>query len=99
MNAERWVARVGDRVCPDGWNGDGAPVTAGEGYCDAGFPGCEFRLLGHGTGINSAVNVKVTGRPHYARGGDYRCRCKVEFVGDCEPSTFGGGWIYRNINS
>lgn len=40
-----------------------------------------------------ACNVTVTGRTFKAREGQLWIRCKVEFVGDEEPSTFASGWV------
>lgn len=41
-----------------------------------------------------ACNVEVTGRTVQFHGWQPRMRCRVEFVGDCEPSTFCRGWLY-----
>lgn len=40
-----------------------------------------------------ACNVTVTGRTFKVVQGHQWIRCKVEFVGDGEPSTFVGGWV------
>lgn len=40
-----------------------------------------------------ATNVTVTGRTLQRREGDWYVRCRIEFVGDGEPSTFVGGWL------
>lgn len=40
-----------------------------------------------------AVNVTVTGRTLQRRTDSLYVRCKIEFVGDGEPSTFTGGWL------
>lgn len=65
-----------------------------DGFSDEGFPGCQFRLPS-----GTAINIKVTGRT-FQRYGTFkfgqafsRVRVQIEFVGDCEPSTFVGGWI------
>jgi len=79
--------RVGDFVCPDGWD-MGELLTADSGFSDESFPGCQFRLKG--ICADYAVNVVMTGR--IQRDGYYRCR--IEFVGDGEPSTFSGGRIH-----
>ena len=69
----------------------GALLEEGDEPVDDGYPGCEFRLPNrHGT---SAVNIKVTGRTvRYIDGGPF-VRVRVEFVGDCEESTFAGGFV------
>jgi hypothetical protein len=39
------------------------------------------------------VNVEITGkRRNHAGNWGWR-RCRIEFVGDGEPSVFSGGWI------
>jgi hypothetical protein len=40
-----------------------------------------------------ACNVEITGRTFKVREGQRWVRCRVEFVGDGEPSTFVGGWV------
>lgn len=94
MAAERARAmtpKIGDYLMPDGWNGDGENLQAGDAYVDSGYPGCQFRLmLRHDQRLSCAVNLTVTGRKTNRRG---YWRVKIEFVGDCEPSTFAGGWI------
>lgn len=58
---------------------------------DAGFAGCDFRL---GLRYHEiAVNVKITGRVEKMWNGSPWIRCRVEFVGDCEPSTFTRAWL------
>jgi len=89
--------RVGDYLVPDGWK-VGDLLSADSGYKDSGFPGCQWRVHGtrcavNGPPVDLAVNVTITGALR-AHAGTFGCRCKIEFVGDCEPSTFSGGWIY-----
>jgi len=94
--AERYTPQVGDHLVPDGW-GFGENLEADDGYSDGSFPGCEFRLpAGLDRVYRLAVNVKVTGGDHIVNFGRYRSRCRIEFVGDGEPSTFTGGWIYHS---
>ena len=85
---------VNDYLKPDEWH-IGATLEASDGFHDSGFPGCAFYIQGtHKRWI--AVNITVTGnRPN--RNGAYRCR--IEFVGDCEPSTFSGGLITFQPNA
>lgn len=40
-----------------------------------------------------ACNIAITGRTFKVVQGQRWVRCKVEFVGDGEPSTFVGGWV------
>jgi hypothetical protein len=82
-------AQIGDYVKPDGWK-NGELLEEDCGYKDSSFPGCQFRLPNSHEGYKLAVNITVTGRKPNKDG--YH-RCKIEFVGDGEPSTFCGGWI------
>ena len=89
------LPRVGDALRLD--NGKVELLLEGDGYVDSGFPGCQFRfpnpVRGWETKHALAVNLKVTGRTvKYAWGARW-VRVQVEWVGDCEPSTFCGGWV------
>ena len=90
---------TGKFIEPDGWN-IGENLKGDDGYKDSEFPGCEYRLPA-GYGYQLAVNVKVTGRTSHYYGGlgtsIYRTRVKIEFVGDGEPSTFTGAWLYTPL--
>ena len=90
---------IGDYVTPDYWP-IGECLKASDGWKDASFPGCQFRLpCGTHLGYELAVNIKVTGKPHYILSyGGSRCRSriKIEFVGDGEPSEYTGGWLYHS---
>jgi len=90
----RYIPQEGDYVCPDDWT-FGENLVEDNGFSDSEFPGCEFRLP-TSTGLELAVNVKVTGKDHWSGGGTFKARCKIEFVGDGDQSTFTGGWIYHN---
>ena len=57
-----------------------------------GWPGAQFRLPCP-IGRMIAVNVTITGRTIQRRGGADWVRVKLEWVGDCEPSTFSKGWL------
>jgi hypothetical protein len=82
-------AAAGDFLKPDGW-AVGEILQESDGYRDSSFPGCMFRLPG-GFDYRLAVNVTVTGRKPDRKGW---LRCRVEFVGDGEPSQFCGGVVY-----
>ena len=73
----------------------GEKLLEGDKFSDAGYPGCEFRYPVQSDGpIKSvAVNVKVTGRKEIYKNGAMWVRVMIEWVGDCEPSTFSGGWM------
>jgi len=70
----------------------GDPEPIGDGW-----PGCDFRypnpIPEWRESRAIACNVTVTGRKVHWRGGCRWVRCRVEWVGDCEPSTYGGGWL------
>lgn len=71
--------RVAERLLPSDWEA------------------AEFRFpcwaLGSERVKGVACNVTVTGRTFKVVQGQRWVRCKVEFVGDGEPSTFVGGWV------
>jgi len=90
----RYQPKQSDYLQPDGWpEGSGEQIKDDDGYKDSSFPGCQFRLPTRDYSL--AVNLKVTGRDHITPLGNLRCRVKIEFVGDGEPSTFSGGWLYH----
>jgi len=99
---------IGLYVAPDGWKNsswEGASLIEGDGpsmietdegpMCD-GWPGCDFRLPTRFIGIDVGVNITITGRKPHFNNGQWRMRCRIEWVGDCEPSTFSHGWIYSD---
>jgi hypothetical protein len=97
---EKIIPAIGDYLLPDTDRKYkiGNLLTAGdEATTDGGFPGCTFRYE-TAAGHLCAVNIKVTGKPYFMSGcaNRTRSRCKIEWVGDCEPSTFSGGWIYHS---
>jgi hypothetical protein len=74
-------------------------LTTGTDYCDSGFAGCQFyaALLHVKFPTECAVNIRVTGRTIQRPGGIYGSRAvkvEIEWVGDCEASTFTRGWLY-----
>lgn len=88
--------QIGDYVVPDGWR-FGEVLKPDSGYSDSEFPGCAFRLPS--TGGELAINIKVTGKDHFITNSIskmYRTRIRIEFVGDGEPSTFTGGWLFHD---
>lgn len=52
----------------------------------------QFRIESQ-TGIKPAINITITGRTPQRYQGIDVVKCKIEFVGDGEPSTFSSGWI------
>ena len=63
-------------------------------YTDSDWDGCEYRISSGVAVKDVAVNVKLTGRKSFPHGNAYRTRCKVEFVGDGEPSRFHAGIVW-----
>ena len=66
-------------------------------YTDSDWDGCEYRISS-GVAVDVAVNVKLTGRKSFPLGNAYRTRCKIEFVGDGEPSTFHAGIVWSTAD-
>jgi hypothetical protein len=70
----------------------GDPLPIGEGW-----PGCDFRYPNPISACREsraiACNVHVTGRTLRFRAGGLWVRVSIEWVGDCEPSTYAGGWL------
>jgi len=94
---ERYQAKGGEYVEPDGWRFGNRLERTDEGPVGE-FPGCRFRLTPpvHEE-VSFAVNVHVTGRDHWHGPSEcWRCRCRIEFVGEDEPSTFSGAWLYHD---
>jgi len=95
---EKITAQVGDFVEPDEWR-IGETLDKADDFSDGSFPGCQFRMHSYTADADLAVNIKVTGKPHLHGYDRYKSHCKIEFVGDGEPSTFAGGWIYTKQRS
>jgi hypothetical protein len=98
---EKDYPRFNDYVKPDQWV-MGNRLSDDDGFKDAGFPGCQFRLPAFNQPAGLAVNVTRTGRKKFwspgfgLHEGTWKYRVKIEFVGDCEPSTFETGWLYQH---
>lgn len=91
----KYTPKVGDSVQGDKW-GFPEELKPSDGYSDSSYPGCQFRV--HTThGFELGINIKVSGSPKYIGNGRYKSRIQIEFVGDGEPSTFSGGWIFHNM--
>ena len=96
----RHIPEVGDYIALDN-RPPGVYLLEGDEPVGESYAGSQFRLpLTNDGPIKSvAVNVTVTGRRHYWMGnGKSRTRCNVEFVGDGEPSTYVGAWVYFDSN-
>ena len=92
--AETAQAKVGmDIMIGDTYFG----LCEGTDYSDSGFAGCEFYAESRSGLITLAVNISLSGRTIQRPTGFYgrrAIRCRIEFVGDCEPSTFTSGWLF-----
>ena len=77
---------IGELLMP----GDPEPVGDGWPGCDFRFPNPIFEWREKHA---IACNVHVTGRTLQLRDSCSFVRVKVEWVGDCEPSTYCGGWM------
>ena len=91
INGVDVTPRVGSVIREDGARLPYRRLEAGSDYVDSGFPGCAFYMpiaLGQ-----VAVNITVTGRTLQYRDGGAWVRIRIEYVGDCEPSTYGAGWL------
>jgi hypothetical protein len=96
IKMDKYIPKVGDYIKPDGWK-IGEKLLTDDGYKDSSFPGCQFRLPAHDYRL--AVNIKVTGKAYWTRtysGPSFKSRVRIEFVGDGEPSSFCGGYIYHD---
>lgn len=84
---------VGDRIILDN-KAISERLLPGDTFSDSGYPGCEFRFPRYCTVVPSvAINIRITGRKIIWRQGENMIRIRIEWVGDCEPSTFSGGWL------
>lgn len=90
-------AAVGSLVKLDGSRRFPERLLPGDDNVCHGWPGCDFRYPNPVPGWEKkhaiACNVTVTGKTLQRRDGSLWVRCRVEWVGDCEPSTFSGGWL------
>ena len=82
---------------PDEWT-TFSYIEKGDDFSDNSFAGCQYRLPSNcAMDYKLAINIKITGRKsHLVYKDYYRTRVQIEFVGDGEPSTFTGGWLYSN---
>ena len=95
---EKWVEpKVGSVVKFDDSRRLPERLLEGDDYVDSGFPGCDFRypnpVREWATSRAIACNVTVTGRTTQRKDGANWVRVLVEWVGDCEPSTYSRGWM------
>ncbi len=85
--------KTGMVIQADQWAWGARLVDCEQKEAIPGFAGADFRVEMWNTGVSLAVNVVITGRVPTRRAGDYWLRCKIVFVGDCEPDTVVKGWI------
>ena len=101
VNMDKHTPQAGDYLAPDSWPTGEKLLAPDQWDTDKAF--CQFRIHCEALAMVGAgplaLNVKVTGKPHYIYegwGAKYRSRVKVEFPHDDDPSTFTGGWIYHD---
>ncbi len=89
-------AKVGSVVELDGKRISEKLLPGDDNVCP-GWLGCDFRWPNRHypdpTRHAIACNVTVTGNTLQRRNGALYARVRIEWVGDCEPSTFSGGWL------
>lgn len=85
--------KVGMAIEGDGWRFGYTLLDCEQKEPVPGFSGADFRIESMTTGESRAVNVAITGRVPTTRLGSHWLRCKITFVGDCEPDTVVKGWI------
>ena len=88
------IAEIGDYVAYDGnpyYLIAGTILHEGETFTDSGFAGSQFR-----SNRGTALNVEITGRKWVMKNGRFAVRVRVESVGDCGPSEFWGGYLFKN---
>ena len=87
-------AKVGDNIQGDDWGlNNFYALEPDSGYKDSSYPGCQFRYTDRYNN-HIGVNIVTTGKPHWNEC-RYQSRCKIEVVGDGEPSTIFGGLLYH----
>lgn len=77
----------GKQLYVDGWD------IFSRGLKPSEWEKAQFRLESR-TGLWLAVNITLTGRTIQKKNGQSVVKCKIEFVGDGEPSTFNSGWVF-----
>lgn len=87
--------QVGSFVIPDG-KLVGECLLPGDETVDAGYRGSQFRWPTNDKLIPSVgVDIEITGRTLRRRAyqNGYFVRCRIIFVGDCEPDSWIVGWL------
>jgi hypothetical protein len=81
--------KVGSYVEPDGWGYGGALLPSDWDAAAFRLPTPRLEPVIK----DVAVNITVTGRKVRRRCGSDVVRVRIEYVGDCEPSTHHAGWM------
>lgn len=72
-------------------------LSTARGLLPESWEAADYRLpiLGHGPIRSVAVRIEITGRRAQFRNADGSAwlKCRIVFVGDCEPDTYGKGWV------
>lgn len=87
--------KVGDYVILDGGRIGELLLPGCNNVCPGG-PGCGYRYpcpatSAHGIGCNILITGRTGQRRPYSDG--VFIRIQIEWVGDCEPSTYSRGWL------
>ena len=74
---------------------DYSRLLEGDDFVDSGYGGSQFRVpTGFSHCPSVPLNITITGRTiQRERWGGAWVRIKIEWVNDCEPNTFTGGWL------
>lgn len=93
MAIEAISVQAGQALQPDGWRPKCSAIEA----CD--WEGAPWRVdTGRtwldGTPIKPAIRVEVTGRKVRWIDGRRRVRVRITWVGDGEPDSYSGGWLW-----
>ncbi len=101
MKIIEYIGSVGDYLIPDGWKNGGGLLLEGDRPWDSSYHGCNFRIeTGHAAPLCESlpVNLVRSGLDHYDNGPRFKkCRVKIEWVQDGEPSEYSNGWLRHDI--
>lgn len=66
--------------------------------CESMWEDAQFAYENPVFGMDSPihVNLEISGYTFQRRGGDYYVRVRIIWPGDCEPDTYGSGWVKVN---
>jgi len=90
LGSDRWCP-----LAPDGWKSPaGSFIVDGDKFDKEYFGEGTIRIrTGQKVIPTLAIKVRPTGRKLQWKNG-WRIRVQIEYLGDGEPSTFDGGWLW-----